>query len=70
MKFDIYGRFQVDVRREDDAWAVYRAELGKRTLCADVVIPPDVPAQELATYLDDIFHEYAGHGDEIRAIHC
>jgi hypothetical protein len=70
MKFDIYGRFQVEVRREDGAWAVYRAEQGKRTPCADVVIPPDVPADELAIYLDDIFHEYAGHGDDIRVIHC
>jgi hypothetical protein len=32
---------------------------------ADVVIPPDVPADELATYLDDIFHEYAGPGDNV-----
>jgi hypothetical protein len=70
MKFNIYGRFQVDVRREDDAWAVYRAELGKRTLCADVFIPPDVPAEALAIYLDDIFHEYAGPGGEVRAIQC
>jgi hypothetical protein len=68
MRFNIYDRFQVDVRRENDAWAVYRAELGKRTLCVDVVIPPDVPADELATYLDDIFHEYAGHGDNVEAV--
>ncbi len=68
MKFNIYGRFQVDVRRENDAWAVYRAELGKRTPFEEVVIPPDVPADELATYLDDIFHEYAGHGDNVVAM--
>lgn len=68
MKFNIYGRFHVDVRREGDAWAVYRAELGKRTLCEDVVIPPDVTADELAIWLDDIFHEYAGHGEVVEAI--
>lgn len=67
MKFDIYGRFQVDVRRENDAWAAYRADSGKRTPCEDVVIPPDVPAEELATYLDDIFHEYARVGDHVEA---
>ena len=44
MKFNIYGRFRVDVRRENDAWAVYRAESGKRTPFEEVVIPPDVPA--------------------------
>ncbi len=68
MKFDMYGRFQVDVRRENDAWAVYRVEPGKRVPFEDIVIPPDVPAEELATYLDDIFHEYAGHGDVVEAI--
>jgi hypothetical protein len=68
MKFNIYGRFQVDVRRENDAWAVYRADSGKRTPCEDVVIPADVPAEELATYLDDIFHEYAGFGDYVEAV--
>jgi hypothetical protein len=60
MKFDIYGRFQVEVRRENEAWAVYRAALGKRSPLYDVVIPPDVAADELATYLDDVFHEFAG----------
>jgi hypothetical protein len=68
MRFNIYARFQVDVRRENDAWTVYRAALGKRTLFEDVVIPPDVPADELAVYLDDIFHEYAGHGDLVEPL--
>ena len=68
MKFNIYRRFQVDVRRENDAWAVYRTEPGKRTLFEEVVIPPDVPADELATWLDDIFHEYAGYGDNVEAV--
>jgi hypothetical protein len=68
MKFDMYGRFQVDVRREDDAWVVYRAESGKRTRFEDIVIPPDLPAEDLATYLDDIFHEYAKHGECVEAM--
>lgn len=68
MKFNIYGRFQVDVRREHDAWAVYRAEQGKRAPFEDLVIPADVPADELPTYLDDIFHEYAQQGDAVEAL--
>ena len=68
MKFNIYGRFQVDVRRESDSWTVYRSELGKRTRLNDVVIPPDLVAQELATYLDDIFHELAKRGDKVEAM--
>jgi hypothetical protein len=62
MKFNIYGRFQVDVRRENDSWVVYRSEQGKRTLLNDVVIPPNLVAHDLATNLDDIFHEFAKLG--------
>ena len=62
MKFNIYGRFQVDVRREGDAWTVYRVEQGKRAKMNDVVIPAGVEADEIAIYLDDIFHEFAGIG--------
>lgn len=65
MKFNIYGRFQVEVRRENDTWAVYRAELGKRARLDDVIIPPNVAAQEIATWLDDVFHEYAGIGQTV-----
>ena len=62
MKFNIYGRFQVEVRRTNDLWIVYRTELGKRTELNDVVIPADLDASEIAIYLDDIFHEFAGRG--------
>jgi hypothetical protein len=50
MKFNIYGRFQLDVRRESESWVVYCAELGKRTRLTDVVIPPNLVALDLATY--------------------
>jgi hypothetical protein len=60
MKFNIYGRFQVEVRRENLTWTVYRAEVGKRAKMSDVVIPADLRAREIATYLDDMFHEFAG----------
>jgi hypothetical protein len=65
MKFNIYGRFQVEVRRENEAWIVYRAELGKRTRLHEVIVPPDLAAEEIATYLDDVFHEYAGIGQTV-----
>jgi hypothetical protein len=68
MKFNIYGRFQVEVRRENAAWIVYRAELGKRTRLNDVIIPPEVAAEEIATYLDDVFHEYAGIGQTVEQL--
>ena len=65
MKFNIYGRFQIDVRRENDSWIVYRSELGKRARLPDVVIPSNLVPQELATYLDDIFHEFAKFGENV-----
>ncbi len=68
MKFDIYGRFQVDVRREDETWIAYRAEQGKRTRLHDVIVPPDLAAEEIATYLDDVFHEYAGIGQTVEQL--
>ncbi|MFC5548007.1 DUF7661 family protein [Massilia aerilata] len=68
MRFDIYGRFQVEVRRENEEWIVYRAELGKRAKLHDVIIPPDLAAQEIATYLDDVFHEYAGIGQTVEQL--
>lgn len=68
MRFNIYGRFQINVRRENDSWAVYRSELGKRTLLNDVVVPPNVVAEDLATYLDDIFHEFAKLGENVEVM--
>lgn len=68
MKFNIYGRFQVEIRRENDCWIVYRLELGKRGRMNDVVIPGNLEEIEIATYLDDIFHELAGIGQRVEAI--
>lgn len=68
MKFNIYGRFQVDVRRENDSWVVYRSDLGKRTRLNDVVIPQNLAVQDLATYLDDIFHEFAKLGENVEVM--
>jgi hypothetical protein len=68
LKFDIFGRFQIDVRRENDAWIAYRSELGKRTRLYDIVIPPDVAPEELAIYLDDVFHEYARAGEQVEPV--
>jgi hypothetical protein len=68
MKFNIYGRFQVDVLREGESWVVYRSELGKRTPLNDVVIPPNLVAQDLTIYLDDIFHEFAKLGENVEVM--
>ena len=68
MKFDVYGRFQLEVVREGDAWQVYRLTPGKRVRAHDIVIPADVLASEAATFLDDLFHELAEPGKSVRLI--
>jgi hypothetical protein len=68
VRFDIYGRFQLEVVREGTAWAVYRLAPGKRIAAADLIIPPDVQPNEVATYLDDLFHESAVPGKSIRLV--
>jgi hypothetical protein len=68
MIFDIYGRFRLDVRRENDSWVVYLPEPGKRARANDVVIPSTLQADEIATYLDDIYHELAGPGQRVELI--
>jgi hypothetical protein len=68
MRFNIYGRFQLEVRREDDSWEVYRLEQGKRAKLNDVVIPSMLEAEEIATYLDDIFHEYSSPGQHVELL--
>lgn len=57
MKFDIYGRFQLEVLRENNAWVVYRPGAGLRLPANEVVIPAGVEVGELAVFLDDLFHE-------------
>lgn len=68
VKFNIYGRFQGDVRREDELWVVYRVEPGKRARLDDIVIPSGIAADEVAVYLDDLFHEFAGIGQSVEPI--
>ncbi len=64
MKYDIYGRFQLEVFRENGAWAVYRIGQGLKSLAHDVVLPNDLEEGEVLTFLDDLFHESdtAGRG--------
>jgi hypothetical protein len=68
MKFDIYGRFQIDVLRVNDAWEVYRLEPGKRAKVEELVIPPTLEADEIIVYLDDIFHELSGFDQSITVL--
>ncbi len=68
MKFDIYGRFQVEMIRNGECWSAYRVEPGKRIALTDFSIPGFLSPDDIATYLDDIYHEMGGPGDVVRPI--
>ena len=67
MRFDVYGRFQLEVIREGERWVVYRPGLGTREKVS-IVVPPTFEAEEIATYLDDLFHEAGKPGEVVRRI--
>ena len=68
LRFNIYGRFKLEVRRENDTWVAYRAGLGKRFRIDDLVIPPDLRAEELISYLDAFYHECAEPGRHVELL--
>ncbi|MCP5372480.1 MAG: hypothetical protein H6907_12185 [Hyphomicrobiales bacterium] len=68
MRFDVYGRYVIEVVREGDRWAAWRLDGTRRRPVPDLAIPPDLPARDLATYLDDMLHEQSPPGGAIRAI--
>ena len=66
MKFDVFGRFKLEVARERDQWVAYKLDLGKRIKWPELAIPATLEPSEIATYLDDIYHEMAGPGQIVR----
>ncbi len=64
MRFDIYGRYTLEVIRDGDEWTVYRRENDKRRT-ANLVIPAELTDDEIATCLDDLLHEQARPGESI-----
>jgi hypothetical protein len=68
MRFDIYGRFELEVVRENGRWAVYRVGLGARSLDDGIIVPASLQPEEIAIYLDDLFHELAGRGQTVRVL--
>jgi len=68
MRFDVYGRFRLEVQRENDSWVVYRLSLGRRIKLDDLIVPNVLAAEEIATFLDDIFHELSGPGQSVKLL--
>jgi len=57
--FDVFGTMmRVEYRQEQ--WLLYRMTAdGKSSRIWDVAIPAELTEPELASFLDDMFHEYA-----------
>lgn len=59
VKFDVYGRILLVIRKEGE-WTVLEAGVeGKRREAVDIFIPSEVEEEELDVYLSDIYHENA-----------
>jgi uncharacterized protein len=69
MRFDVYGRLQLDIERTPDGYRVYElgAE-GKRRPREDIVLPPELPEAEIELALDDLLHELGGPGKLVRRV--
>ena len=57
MKYDVYGRFTIEIAHEEDTWAACRLATGKRLRISEMEIPGGLRANEIALLLDDHFHE-------------
>jgi hypothetical protein len=69
VRFDVYGRFRIEVCREADHWAAYRIAPGKRVRINDLVIPGELQtSREIARFLDDLYHEAARPGQSVSVI--
>jgi hypothetical protein len=68
MKFNIYGRFVLEVIRENGNWKAYRVGDGTRRRERDLGIPSELEPGELAGFLDDVYHELAEPGRQIRQL--
>ncbi len=68
MKFDIYGRYELDVERVQGKWLVFRSEDGKRRQESDIIIPSDIGEADVLAWLEDLLHEYARPGRTITRI--
>ena len=68
MLFEVYGRFRLDILRQDDGWVAYRVEPGKRIKLPELAIPASLEGRVLPEYLDDLYHGMSRPGETVRRI--
>jgi hypothetical protein len=57
-RFDVFGKIMC-AERTDSGWRLLVLGTDGKRSPSDVVIPSFISEEELAQYLDDIFHEWA-----------
>lgn len=68
--YDVFGR-HIGVLRKEDGWQVFRVDVTERKFSRmfDIAIPDDMPEDEIADWLGDIFHEAATeHHPDVKRI--
>ncbi len=68
LEFDIYGRFTLRLVRAGGGWRAFRRGEGLSRPERGLLIPDSLPVEELATFLDDFYHELALPGQEVRRL--
>ena len=68
MKFDVYGRFIVEVIRHGEDWEVFLVEQGRWLRMNEVAIPSETTMDRIPHYLEDLWHESASPEKEIRRL--
>ena len=68
MKYDIYGKFQILIERENEKWQVYKTGNGLRMPVYDLIIPPELSQEDLLNFLEDFYHEAATPETKVREI--
>jgi len=59
IKFNVFGKL-MSVLRKEQQWQLFsESDTGLRSRVYDVMIPNDIELSDMATYLDDIYHEYS-----------
>ncbi len=58
-KFNVFGK-AMSVLRIENQWQLFNdSDTGIRARVYDIAIPDNLLAEQLATYLDDIYHEFS-----------
>lgn len=58
LRFDVFGR-RIDVERNEEGWVAFVPGTDGKRRPAQIAIPPEFSADQVGTYLGDLFHESA-----------